>query len=501
MFASRFNDSGKVCSFSNFNQYFVLQGVANLGFPEHAMASIELCWGAELRLGATSFWEVGGYGGAWVAALAPSTDPAANASPPVPGHSSGADSKCHPWAAGATAWLTHNAAGLQPASCTRRGARPGWGVTGWPAVCVRVQPLLSAVVATLPTLHGAVSIAVDAAAGTHVLRLPPGIDLDGEAVLLPLAAGCTSVTSVAVNGLRVAPGTDGYTVSRAGRSTGAPANGTAAHCVALSAGLFGAAAEARTTRINVRCGRPDAPAISGAAEPATAPGALGLYPPPVWSVPLVGTDASTRGSWLGRFGSRGYKLFGLSAADGGARLDEPFIVGVGYTHGAETNRNTGSVANVPPADPRYPAALELPCPGTSAACTRGIGAVVTKSIDPMAIEATLALARLPAAQGGCVNISLYLVDWTGTDDPVHGAGAVAQRKIAIDVFTVAPGLEIDVGYATAVLGHPGLGHGEYRTWRACADRLRPNTTGVAMVRFRVYVVTGFNASVAAIFFD
>jgi len=58
VFAKRFNDSGKVCSFSNFNQFFVFKGIANLGFPKHALASIELCWGAELALGATSFWEV-----------------------------------------------------------------------------------------------------------------------------------------------------------------------------------------------------------------------------------------------------------------------------------------------------------------------------------------------------------------------------------------------------------------------------------------------------------
>ena len=45
VFAARFNNSAKVCSFSNFNQYFVLQGIANLGFPKHALASIELCWG------------------------------------------------------------------------------------------------------------------------------------------------------------------------------------------------------------------------------------------------------------------------------------------------------------------------------------------------------------------------------------------------------------------------------------------------------------------------
>ena len=122
----------------------------------------------------------------------------------------------------------------------------------------------------------------------------------------------------------------------------------------------------------------------------------------------------------------------------------------------------------------------------------------------MAIEATLRPALLPVGgddQRRCVNISLYFVDWTGTHDPISGSGAAVQRNTAVDVFTVAPGLEIDVGYATAVVGHPQLAGGAYRTWRACEDVLKVNGTGFAAVRFRVYVVAGFNASASAIFFD
>jgi hypothetical protein len=41
----------------------------------------------------------------------------------------------------------------------------------------------------------------------------------------------------------------------------------------------------------------------------------------------------------------------------------------------------------------------------------------------------------------------------------------------------------------------------FRTWRACRGKLKPNATGLAAVRFRVYVITGFNASVSGLFFD
>jgi hypothetical protein len=61
----------------------------------------------------------------------------------------------------------------------------------------------------------------------------------------------------------------------------------------------------------------------------------------------------------------------------------------------------------------------------------------------------------------------------------------------------------DFRYATAVVGlpHNHLADGEYRTWRACARTLLTNATGFTTVRFRVYAVTGFNATVSAIFFD
>lgn len=120
-----------------------------------------------------------------------------------------------------------------------------------------------------------------------------------------------------------------------------------------------------------------------------------------------------------------------------------------------------------------------------------------KDTGCLAIELTVRPGLLPTGPRRCLNISLYFVDLTGAYDPMTGAGAAVQRKTAVDVFTVAPGLEIDVGYATAVVGHPQLARGVYRTWRACADMLKPNATGFAAVRFRVYVVTGFNSTVSA----
>ena len=489
VFAARFNESSKICSFSNFNQYFVLQGLANLGYPKHALASIELCWGAELALGATSFWEVSGYGGAWATAFG---TPTAGGSPPVPGHSSGADSKCHPWAAGVTAWLTHEAAGLRPHWCDHHRDRPRSTIPTPTAICVTVRPLLDTVAATLPTLHGDVSISINAPGGSHSLSIPAGIEL--ASVSLPLAGSCTSVESVTLDNVAAA----GFAVVPAPWRRDA---GLFDASLQLDiAGSLADASQARVVQVTVKC-KHRGKAMAGTHElPAE------VYGPPSWDIPMLGADATTQGSWVGRYGARGHQMFGLEGVNGSRNLAQPYIVGITWPSGGgeESNPHTGTITKVEPADANYAAALQLPCPsgpGSAAKCARGIGHLATRSIEPMAIEVTLRPAMLPASQHHCLNISLYFVDLTGVDDPITGSGAAVQHKTAVDVFTVAPGLEIDVGYATAVLGHPQLARGEYRTWRVCSDVLKPNATGFAAVRFRMYVVTGFNATVSAVFFD
>ena len=519
VFAARFNESSKVCSFSNFNQYFVLQGIANLGYPKHALASIELCWGTELALGATSFWEVSGYGGGWASALGAPAGAAGGDTPAVPGHSSGADSKCHPWASGVTAWLSHEAAGLRARRCDRSTTSTAASSGGPAPLCVTVRPLLGTVAATLPTLHGDLSVSVDAATGTHSVVVPAGVDL--VSLSLPLAGGCAKVESVTLNGVEAPAG-----FATVGPAPWRPGNGlfdSYVHCdVGAAKGMFAnnrragmPAARAETQiQIRVRCEAATAAAAAAAAAggspepPLREPPAM-AYGPPSWDVPLVGSDATTQGGWVGLYGSRGHLMFGLAGVNGSSSLAQPYLVGVEQRAGKESTWRNFPSNVVEPTDPRYRAALQLPCPGVARAggrpCVRGIGNLATTSIEPMNIEVMLRPSKLPHVRPGsprrCLNISLYFVDWDGDDDPITGSGGVVQRKTAVDVFTVAPGLEIDVGHATTVVGHPDLAGGVYRTWRACEAVLTPNATGFAAVRFRVYIVTGFNATVSAVFFD
>jgi len=358
-----------------------------------------------------------------------------------------------------------------------------------------VRPLLGTVSATLPTLHGDVSISVNAATGTHSLTVPTGVRL--AELRLPLDNSCTKIESVTLNGVE-APAGFGV-IESAPWQRGDGLFDTHLRCDGIDSVLGDAlrrrpAATAMKIQIEIGCEATEA--VEGLQGPV-----LEMYGPPSWDVPMVGSDTATHGGWVGRYGSHGHLMFGLDGVNGSSNLAKPYLVGVEYRAGTESDHRNFPSTMVEPTDPRYPAALQLPCPPGPKQCARGIGNLATSSIEPMMIEVTLRPSLLSVLQRRCLNISLYFVDWDGIDDPITGSGDVVQRRTAVDVFTVAPGLAIDVGYATAVVGHPQLEGGAYRTWRACEDVLTPNATGFAAVRFRVYVVTGLNATVSAIFFD
>lgn len=100
---ARFNDSTSACSLSNFNQFWLLKAMATAGALDRGLAMVELCWGPELAMGGTTFWEISSpdwldftpYGGL------------------VPNGENGYTSLCHPWSAGPAAWLASTALGVR----------------------------------------------------------------------------------------------------------------------------------------------------------------------------------------------------------------------------------------------------------------------------------------------------------------------------------------------------------------------------------------------------
>mmetsp|Transcript_38558 Transcript_38558/g.44415 ORF Transcript_38558/g.44415 Transcript_38558/m.44415 type:complete len:120 (+) Transcript_38558:34-393(+) len=103
------NDSTTICSFSQFNQYWILQAYGNmvntnmdddnnsdtndLYGMEYALKSIELCWGPMMKLSTGGcFWELSSP--EWLRFMKEGDQ-----APHLPSY-------CHPWASGVTPWLS-----------------------------------------------------------------------------------------------------------------------------------------------------------------------------------------------------------------------------------------------------------------------------------------------------------------------------------------------------------------------------------------------------------
>jgi hypothetical protein len=100
IFQQVLTNSVTICSWSPFNQYWILQALGNLGKMDYAAASIRLCWGSMLKLGKGCFWEL--FSPEWLRFMEDG-----DKAPTRPSY-------CHPWADGVTHWLSHHMAGVTP---------------------------------------------------------------------------------------------------------------------------------------------------------------------------------------------------------------------------------------------------------------------------------------------------------------------------------------------------------------------------------------------------
>lgn len=149
-------DPVRSVSYSPFNGYFVLEGMARAGAWEAAGALLDRCWGGMLRLGATTFWEC--FRPEWLEVMAPND--------PIYCGTQGYTSLCHPWSGGPTRWLADHVLGVTPST------------PGWTRIRVAVDSGLAASVrGTLPTPLG--PVAIEREAGTIRIELPAGMSGEG----------------------------------------------------------------------------------------------------------------------------------------------------------------------------------------------------------------------------------------------------------------------------------------------------------------------------------
>ena len=154
LWENAFSDRLQRLSYSPFNQYFIIQALSRMQRYDEALATIDDCWGGQLRYGGTTFFEV--FRPSWNLISQPNDAPVNN--------QCGYTSLTHPWSAGVTKWLSEEMLGVKPTT-------PGFNT-------FIVKPYLSAAITqvngTVPTPHGAIHISLDATTGKGELTVPRG---------------------------------------------------------------------------------------------------------------------------------------------------------------------------------------------------------------------------------------------------------------------------------------------------------------------------------------
>jgi alpha-L-rhamnosidase len=314
------NDEVTACSLSNFNQYWLLQALGNAGAMDKATATIVRCWGAEIALGATTFWEIS----------SPEWPTILRALQPMPFGYNGETSLCHPWSAGAAPWMSAHMTGVTP-------LRPGYA-------SVRVRPHVPR---GADGVRGAVPVPVVSSAGSESaaalavevdVRVGVGEENNGGSVRVTLPGGgaCAEggelhLTEKLLARLGWAFDEEGVDVEvevvesggvqrrqrRLGTVRLAWDEEASATAALLSEGTDGspdtvvrgrAAVLKLAPGTDVLVTRAPKQPVSSSSSSSSSTSSSSPFPPPSWPARLQEVDLATSGSWLGRYGSAGYWL-------------------------------------------------------------------------------------------------------------------------------------------------------------------------------------------------
>eukprot|EP00039_Didymoeca_costata_P021175 m.343671 g.343671 ORF g.343671 m.343671 type:complete len:904 (-) comp23124_c0_seq1:145-2856(-) len=465
MIAARFMNSAKICSVSNFNQLNIAMALTVAGRADLALATILLCWGAEIKLGATSFWEISGYGGQWLPALQRFIDNPESENvhpPPLPAHSGGSNSLCHPWSAGATTWLTHYGLGIRPRS-------PGF-------TSITVQPVLDVVQGAVPTPRGTIKVDINALRGYHKVEIPRDTHaelylpvLGRELATNQFTVTCTRKPDQSEDTMKVpclyhvvpTPWTSKERNVTSRMST---------MWVHVNVSTTTVSSSFKINIVNNFVSYEQEMFPTAIESDEFTRETLG---DPQWDTPLLFVDNETLGNWSTRYGSLGYILFGL----GKEAVQLPSWVSLSLSDLTEGTWNL----SVTPDNDKFVSALELSRNNTQ---QRGIGSVHTGT-GPGCFD----LAENRPTK--CLNLSLYQIDWDGEGSMFPGEGKGLERRQALDMITWnVNDTMLDIGYATAVADGSTFKAGQYLTFRICQS-----------IRVRLYPIYGDNAVISAFFLN
>ena len=391
LWESAYSDRLQRMSYSPFNQYFIIQSLAKMKRHTEALSTIDDCWGGQLRYGATTFFEV--FRSSWNTISQPNDAPVNN--------QCGYTSLTHPWSAGITKWLSEEILGIKP--------------TGQGFTTFTIKPHLSASVrwvkGTVPTTHGKIKASFDLNTGKCEVTIPKTTT---ATICIPKAG--LEIKQVKFSGKQ-------YQISNEDEEF-----------------IYYSGIPAGTYKINVT--------YNGQLSENKEESIIYAYNPPV-------EDATTKGSWKGKYGSKGYVLCSYDSLRNRMSLPQ-FIEYPVFTKNKNIHWATGT------SDIR---ALE------DIDGARNIGAFVTR--DPEACLQTMTI-DIPCKTEQSYKLSLYFVDWD-----------TSERRSAIEIFDLKNKKLLAPVYM--VRNYSG---GKYVTFEF--DR---------SVRIRINHVRGANAALSGMFFD
>ena len=165
-------------SHSPFNEYFVLNAMADAGEHEDAVRAVLDMWGGMLEYGATTFFE--NFSNLWNAFL--------DKNDPVPSSQSGFTSLAHPWATGVLHWMNEELLGVKPVTA------------GFESFSVLPHPgsYMSEVSGKTFTSFGHIEVSVNMNTGKHTLKVP-----EGTTATMGIPKVGMQITSVKLNGKSV----------------------------------------------------------------------------------------------------------------------------------------------------------------------------------------------------------------------------------------------------------------------------------------------------------
>jgi hypothetical protein len=255
MAAGEFSDRVNRVSYSQANTGLIVEGMARAGLYDEAAVTLEDQWGAALRYGGTTTFEMFHPSAADV--LGPND-------PPINGQC-GMTSLCHPWGAQPCRYLNEVVAGIQPTA-------PGFATVD---ILPHLGRRLTAAAATTPTPRGPVHATCDVNAGVSRVALPAGVS---GRIGIPKVE--RRITRITINGSLAWDG-----------------------CFHSVAGIAGAIEDADfVTFSGVPSGVYDCRVTYQGSTPAARETAI------VLPVRCLGEDRHTQGNWGGVHGRDGYVL-------------------------------------------------------------------------------------------------------------------------------------------------------------------------------------------------